>query len=176
MLRNSILPLAAATTICLGALGAHANPPTYANPQLRTTAVQLRDAVEHQRALGWFDATTPIRVVDVRSAKAFAAGHLPGAINLPTNELADPMAHVPGALKSDRRIAQLLGLLGINSRTAVVIYDDKGGFHAARLFWLLEYYGHRKVSLLDGGIQAWKAAGFRLIGSRSQAPHRKAVF
>jgi thiosulfate/3-mercaptopyruvate sulfurtransferase len=44
----------------------------------------------------------------------------------------------------------------------VVVYDDVGGGYAVRLWWLLRWIGHRRVALLDGGLQAWIAAGGEL--------------
>jgi thiosulfate/3-mercaptopyruvate sulfurtransferase len=40
----------------------------------------------------------------------------------------------------------------------VIIYDDQGGFSAARLWWLLRYFGHEAVAVLDGGLQTWRGA------------------
>src|SRR3989442_10780528 len=54
--------------------------------------------------------------------------------------------------------ARLVSDLGIGPDTHVVIYDDSGGLHAARLFFTLDTLGHHAVSLLDGGIQAWRRA------------------
>jgi thiosulfate/3-mercaptopyruvate sulfurtransferase len=48
---------------------------------------------------------------------------------------------------------------GVGSDTHVVAYDDRGGATAARLWWLLRYFGHEQVSLLDGGIVQWIAEG-----------------
>jgi thiosulfate/3-mercaptopyruvate sulfurtransferase len=53
----------------------------------------------------------------------------------------------------------MLGDRGINAKTRVVLYDDQGGFPAARLFWLLEYFGHRNASILNGGIAKWQQEG-----------------
>lgn len=52
-----------------------------------------------------------------------------------------------------------LGRLGIDDSRQVVAYDDTGGAMAARLWWLLRYMGHGAVALLDGGWDAWEAAG-----------------
>jgi thiosulfate/3-mercaptopyruvate sulfurtransferase len=48
---------------------------------------------------------------------------------------------------------------GIGNNSRVVVYDDSNGLWASRLFWTLEYLGHRKVALLDGGLSSWVAAG-----------------
>ena len=51
------------------------------------------------------------------------------------------------------------GAAGIGDEHLVVAYDDVGGWVAARLWWMLDVLGHREVAVLDGGIEAWTAAG-----------------
>src|SRR5207253_5409283 len=55
--------------------------------------------------------------------------------------------------------ARFLGSIGVGPQTHVVAYDDAGGSIAARLWFLLRVHGHDRASVLDGGFQAWKAAG-----------------
>lgn len=124
----------------------------YANPELLISASALE-----RRA-----ADAGLRIIDVRPPEAYAAGHIPGALNLPADAVTDPHAHVDGARLSDEALAELFGKHGIGKDTQVVLYDDRGGFHAARLFWMLEYLGHRHVGILDGGIDAWAEPGFPL--------------
>jgi thiosulfate/3-mercaptopyruvate sulfurtransferase len=94
--------------------------------------------------------------------RAYAAGHLPGAvfIDLPT-VLAAPRAKGPGRhpLPSPAKFAADLAALGIGDEHMVVAYDDTAGVAAARLWWMLRDLGHDAVGLLDGGIAAWVAAG-----------------
>ena len=111
-----------------------------------------------------------LRIADVRwylldeapSRRAYEAGHLPHAIfvDVPT-VLAAPMGDGPGRhpLPAPARFALKLGQLGIGDEHLVVADDDAGGSVAARLWWMLEDLGHRVVTVLDGGIEAWRAAG-----------------
>jgi len=100
-----------------------------------------------------------LRVVDmVTEPEAYLKAHLPGALYLNVN---DARVGVPAGgfrLPTEDEAARLLGALGIGPDTRVVIYDDTGGLHAARLFFTLDVFGHAKASLLDGGIQAWQRA------------------
>lgn len=134
----------------------------YANPQLLTTVGGLVEVREREVMFTTMGGVSDLRIVDVRPEEAFAKGHLPGAINIPFTRLTDEHAAVAGALKPDAELAELLGAQGIRQKSEIVLYDDQGGFRAARLFWLLEYFGHQKVSLLDGGLQAWTRAGHKL--------------
>lgn len=112
-----------------------------------------------------------LRIVDCRwylgkpaaGGEAYRAGHLPGAIHL---DLDDDLSDVGGfgapgrhPLPSPDTFASRLAGVGIGDDDLVVGYDDVGGWVAARLWWMLDALGHEDVSVLDGGIAAWTAAG-----------------
>ena len=65
-------------------------------------------------------------------------------------------------LPDPQSFANRLSLFGLSEGKRVVVYDDKGGGIAARLWWMLRAIGHENVQVLDGGIQAWKLAGHPL--------------
>ena len=142
---------------------AAAAAPGYANPHLLISAEALATlrgplGLGAESAVGAYE-THGIALVDVRPAEDYEAGHIPGARHLDPNAVVDPHAPVEGALRSQAEVAAILGGLGLNAAHRVVFYDDRGGFHAARMFWLLEYLGHRDIALLNGGLSAWVAAG-----------------
>jgi thiosulfate/3-mercaptopyruvate sulfurtransferase len=110
-----------------------------------------------------------LRLVDVRwvlnqpgaGRAAYDAGHLPGAIFLDLDsDLAG--ANGPGRhpLPDPTTFRRRLEAAGISSSDEIVTYDDTGGTIAARLWWMLDDLGHERVALLDGGIAAWRAAGY----------------
>ncbi len=100
-----------------------------------------------------------LRIVDmVSEPEAYQKAHIPGAVYLNVN---DSRIGVPAGgfrLPNPDEAARILGGLGIGPDTRVVIYDDSGGLNASRLFFTLDVFGHGKVSLLDGGFQAWQRA------------------
>jgi thiosulfate/3-mercaptopyruvate sulfurtransferase len=110
-----------------------------------------------------------VRIVDVRWYLAgkrgkdeYARGHLPGAVFVDLDgDLAAPAAGGPGRhpLPSAADFAAVLSRLGVDRDTLVVAYDDAGGAIAARLWWLLRWFGHGGGRVLDGGIGAWVASG-----------------
>ena len=57
------------------------------------------------------------------------------------------------------RLVETLESRGLKQGQQVVAYDAQGGMYAARAWWLLRWLGHDAVALLDGGLQAWQAAG-----------------
>ena len=99
-------------------------------------------------------------VMDVRPAEQFAAGHIPGAVHLDLwgVSLIDTSEAPLRAFMW--MIGHLFSLRGVTPERPVVVYEhDSSGIRAARAFWLLEYLGHPKVSVLDGGMAAWVRAG-----------------
>ncbi len=89
---------------------------------------------------------------------AYNEGHIPGALFVDVlADLADPDDPVPRNILSPERFGALMGRLGVGDDTTVVVYDDRGGTWAARLWWALRYYGHDAVKLLNGGLTAWLA-------------------
>ncbi len=88
--------------------------------------------------------------------ETYTAGHIPGALYLNgMTELSDPDSAIPMMILPRDSFEALMGRLGINSGTTVVVYDDTGGLWAVRLWWELRYYGHEAVKLLNGGLAKW---------------------
>lgn len=100
-----------------------------------------------------------LRIVDMASErKTYRRGHIPGAVYLSVDDVRIKVPAGGSRLPTEAEAARLFGDLGIGLDTHVVIYDDSGDLDAARLFFTLDVFGHRAVSLLDGGIQAWRRA------------------
>ncbi len=111
-----------------------------------------------------------VRVVDVRwsllepsaGRREYEAGHVPGAVFLDVDaDLAAPRGEGLGRhpLPRVERFAEVCCRAGIGPSTHVVAYDAGGGGTAARLWWLLRWLGHERVSLLDGGLARWTGEG-----------------
>ncbi len=113
----------------------------------------LIEAAELQPLLG------KLRVVDLRPAEEFAKGHIPGAVNCSLRALDQPEANRKGLPVPLEQARALFRDLGISQRTRVVAYDDQGGRFAARFFYVAEFFGHRRVRVLNGGWPAWLQAG-----------------
>lgn len=100
-------------------------------------------------------------VIDVRGRAAYEfGGHIPGAVHTTWHEYSDPNAVPKGLLNPDLgQIEQILRRLGLNQDSDVVIYSnpfDNWG-DEGRMFWMLEYLGHKKLRVLDGGWVKWTA-------------------
>jgi thiosulfate/3-mercaptopyruvate sulfurtransferase len=108
-----------------------------------------------------------VRIVDMRP-RGYADGHVPGAVWLDNNAIRIA-TRPPTFLPTPQEFAALMGRLGISNRTRVVAYDERGGIYAARLWWILNHFGHADVALLDGGWVKWTADG-RAIDAAVPAP------
>jgi thiosulfate/3-mercaptopyruvate sulfurtransferase len=104
-----------------------------------------------------------VRIVDFgRSLDEYHAGHIPGAVFVDICLLSDEVDCVPGVLAEPETELEILAAAGISDHGTAVVYDDSKGLYASRLFWALEYLGYCDVRLLDGGLEAWEAAGMQL--------------
>jgi thiosulfate/3-mercaptopyruvate sulfurtransferase len=121
---------------------------------------------------GWLAsrlANPHIRVVDASyfvpggtapAKTQYAEGHIPGARFFDINEVADPKGAKDHAFPPAEIFAAKVGALGIGNKHHVIVYDHMGGAcAAARVWWMFRYFGHRGVSVLDGGLGKWKAEG-----------------
>lgn len=89
-------------------------------------------------------------------------GHIPGAVHADLDQdLAAPVTPSSGRhpLPDTERFAAWLAAIGWRPGTPIVAYDAQGGAFAARLWWLMSYFGQPVVQLLDGGLPAWQAMG-----------------
>ena len=95
---------------------------------------------------------------------AYLEGHLPGAAFLDLEEaLSDPVSPDGRGgrhpLPSRARVQEALRAAGVREGRPVVVYDARTSLGAARAWWVLRHYGLADVRVLDGGLEAWRAAG-----------------
>lgn len=108
--------------------------------------------------------TDRIRIIDARESEAYAEGHIPGAVSLHPSalehtEVQSTGEDVPHQLRSATEVSAFFRAAGINNDVQVCVYDDGGGYLAARIWWALDLLGHSRCRLLDGGLFAWTATG-----------------
>jgi len=145
--RKSLVPASLAVSVaCAASLPAGAAE--FANPQLAVSVSWLQQHMNDKDLV----------IVDARPADAYAKGHLPNAVSLPVTETFDPdqKKNFPD---TKAKLEALFGSHGIGDSNQVVVCDNGKETPAARLFWTLEYSGHKHVSVLDGGLGSWQAAG-----------------
>ena len=126
------------------------NTKGYANPDLLMTPGQLYGRIH--------EAT--MCIVDVRPTHEYVVGHIPGALHLDLYGINLNNTGREAFEAFTWTLAYLMGSRGIGSGVTVVFYENDSGMRAARGFWICEYLGHGDVHVLDGGLQAWTAAGY----------------
>lgn len=97
--------------------------------------------------------------------QAYLDAHIPGAVYAHLDdELASPVTRASGRhpLPDAAEFSEFLSRLGWLPGRTLLAYDDLGGAIAARLWWLMKYFGHDSAAMLDGGITAWTKAGYEL--------------
>lgn len=126
-----------------------------------------------------------LRIVDCRFSllqpkagrKDYLQAHIPGAVyaNL-DHDLAAPVGASTGRhpLPDTAKFAEKLGEWGIDNDTHLLVYDQNSGAIAARLWWMLRWLGHKKVTLLDGGFAAWTEGAYAV--EQGNTVHRRRDF
>lgn len=135
-------------------------------------------AIEPLVTTTWLEnqlANPDVRVVDMRgyvttrpiapgaevaayqgAKQEYDAEHIPGSVYVDwTRDIIDPDDPVSVQIAPPDRFAEAMGRCGIDENTHVVAVDHRGGQFATRLWWALQYYGHERVSVLDGGFHRW---------------------
>ena len=95
-------------------------------------------------------------LIDTRSYKEYAEGHIPGAVNLDLFAFHWIDTSKEGLESFNAQTQKILSFVGVTNEKKVIFYDDVSGMLAARGVWMLMYFSHPQVMMLDGGIQKWK--------------------
>ena len=138
------------SSILLGAALALASPAdkpvaAYAKPQLLVEASDLMKLPTKRM----------IRVLDARGKGHYLDGHVPGAVWVD----ASMWAHTFAASQDAAKWQKIIAPLGISPADTIVVYDDNKSKTAARIWYILRYWGFDDVRLLNGGWKAWQATG-----------------
>lgn len=155
---TALVPLAASLLAACGGAPADKAAPApeveFANPDFILSADEVAELIETATVAENFDLV----LLDARSSGDYAAGHLPGAASLPPSTLDRESGDFSFQVRPADEIAPVLEAAGINQDSQVVIYDSGGSFNAARVWWVLDYYGHPEKAVLDGGFAVWQSA------------------
>ena len=99
--------------------------------------------------------------------ESYEQAHIPGAVFADVaGDLSDPDSPFRLALPSPARFARAMGNLGVGPGVRVVAYAQQSPMWATRLWWMLRYFGFDDVRVLDGGLTAWRQAGYELSGAQ----------
>ncbi len=95
-------------------------------------------------------------IIDTRSFKEYSEGHIPGAVHLDLFAFHWIDTTQKGIENFNNQSQNLLSFIGVTSEKQVIFYDSVSGMLAARGVWMLMYFSHENVSMLDGGITKWQ--------------------
>ena len=101
-------------------------------------------------------------IADTRSFKEYSEGHITGAVHLDLFAFHWIDTTKEGIENFNKQTQNLLSFLGVTSEKKVIFYDSVSGMLAARGVWMLMYFSHQNVSMLDGGITKWKKENLSL--------------
>lgn len=111
-----------------------------------------------QAAIG----SNKLHILCLAKQQIYLEGHIAGAVWLDIAKLNDGEKPVSGLLPTAAQLTQTFAAAGLNQNDHVVCYDEDAGTKAARAVWVLEAMGHKSVSFVNGGLDAWHGAGLPL--------------
>ncbi|KAB5517617.1 hypothetical protein PHYPO_G00169230 [Pangasianodon hypophthalmus] len=124
----------------------------------------LAEAVKNKRvgpSLRVLDASWYLPKLNRNAREEFTQRHIPGASFFDIDECCDKSSPFDHMLPGENEFADYVGNLGVGNDTHVVVYDcsDFGSFAAPRVWWMFRFFGHRSVSVLNGGMKTWLREG-----------------
>jgi len=102
-------------------------------------------------------------IIDLRSQEIYQMGHLPNAINIPYLTFSRVKNQVDGFIETPVVFKSIMENNGIKNNDTILLYSDWSFLESMRIYWVLDFYGHRNLKVLDGGIQAWEQSNEKLF-------------
>lgn len=102
-----------------------------------------------------------VAILDARSKSDYKKGHIPGAVSVFYNSLVDYDARHKNGFPTDPKTAEtILGAAGVGKDSTVIIYGGGEGPPASGLWFVIDFFGHEKVKVLNGGLRRWLKEGW----------------
>lgn len=120
------------------------------------------------------EATFFLPTMNRDAAAEFKAGHIPNAVFFDIDAISNPDSSLPHMLPNAESFAQSMQELGLNNEDHIIVYDRSSLVSSARAWWMFRFFGHQKISVLDGGYEYWTASG--LATSHHSAEIQKGNF
>lgn len=116
------------------------------------------------------DATVHLPDTGRNAHGEYVAEHIPSALFFDLDVISDPDNPRPRKIPTLDRFLAEVGKLGFDTDKHIVAYDTRGLYSAARVWWMFRHFGYDNVSILDGGMVAWKEANGPLESGAVAAP------
>ncbi len=118
-----------------------------------STSIFASDLVNSQ----WLkDHSQNVKIIDLRAANMFQTGRIPHAINIPYSQFTRKKNEIDGFVETPTAFKALMENHGITNSDMLVLYGDWSFLDSMRVYWIMDFYGHKQIKVLDGGFQAWQ--------------------
>ena len=128
------------------------------DPKTLVSTNWLKENLKHPN-LRVLDASWHLPNENRDPASEFVLGHIPTARFFDIDDISDHRSALPHMVPPVEKFMSRVRALGIGDGHQIVVYDSKGLFSAARVWWLFRMMGHSKIAVLDGGLPKWIADG-----------------
>ena len=118
-----------------------------------------------------FDASYFLPTMGRDGRSEYDNAHIPRAVFFDIDGIKDEASDLPHMIPSAEMFQETMRALGLRQDQQIVVYDDSPFLSSARAWWMLRYFGHLPVAVLDGGLRAWREAGGELTSAVSALPY-----
>lgn len=112
-----------------------------------------------------FDASYFLPTMGRDGRSEYDKAHIPGAVFFDIDGIKDEASDLPHMIPSAEVFQETMRALGLRQDQQIVVYDNSPFLSSARAWWMLRYFGHLPVAVLDGGLRAWREAGGELTSA-----------
>jgi len=140
------------------------------DPKTLVSTQWLKNNLKHPD-LRVLDASWHLPNEDRNAFTEFEMGHIPGARFFDIDDISDHRSSLPHMVPPVEKFMSRVRALGVGDGHQIVVYDSKGLFSAARVWWLFRMMGHDSIAVLDGGCQN----GLQMAIQSTQAPQSFAI-
>ena len=106
-----------------------------------------------------FDATYFLPTMGRDGRSEYNKAHIPGAVFFDIDGIKDESSNLPHMIPSAEHFQAEMQALGLRAGQQIIVYDNSPFLSSARAWWMLRFFGHHAVAVLDGGLRAWQSAG-----------------
>ena len=117
-----------------------------------------------------FDATYFLPTMGRDGRTEYEKAHIPGAVFFDIDGIKDKTSDLPHMIPLPEHFQAEMQALGLQTDQQIIVYDNSPFLSSARAWWMLRFFGHRAVAVLDGGLRAWQTAGGELTNTVPNLP------
>jgi len=134
--------------------------------------------ISPETANNMIESEKDLIILDVRKQENFEKEHVKGSYQIWRPDFsADKGEYKYDYMRATpSKMARILGSYGITPKTHILLLGAVADYEAARLWWILDMYGHENISMIDGGIDGWKSAKLKVVEGTVAKPIISAIY